>query len=99
MRPRERHEVQAEGVGLSQRGQSAARRQNPLEILKDLSEGYQSGAGKQVDWGCWRGTRKGKREKRVRGCWFQVSETERCNKGIHAIVQPGEDGLNARDGE
>ena len=35
----------------------------------------------------------------MRGCWFQVSETERCNKGIHATVQPGKDGLNPRDGE
>lgn len=23
-----------------------------------------------------------------------MSETERCNKGIHAIVQPSEDGLD-----
>lgn len=65
-----------------------------METLKDLSEGYQSSAGKQVDWERWRGTRRGKIAEGVRGCWFQVSETERCNKGIHAIVQPSEDGLD-----
>lgn len=61
--------------------------------MKDI----RAAAGKQVDWECWRGTRKGKRVKGVRGCWFQVSETGRCNKGIHAIVQPSEDGLNPRE--
>lgn len=40
------------------------------------------------------GPERGKRAKGVRGCWFQVSETERYNKNIRTIVQPSEESLN-----
>lgn len=62
----------------------------PRTLVKDI----RAAQGDKSTGSAGGGPERDERAKGVRGCWFQVSETERYNKGIHIIVQPSGECLN-----